>query len=69
MDLGPHKDREKLWPGRELNPWPSIRSPLLYWLSYKVEREQVVGIEDVNFDGNEYVQAQGRVMFLQTLAV
>ena len=23
MEMGPHKDREKLWPGWELNPRPS----------------------------------------------
>ena len=34
--MGPHKDREKLWP----------RSPLHYRLSYKVRREQAVGTED-----------------------
>ena len=33
-------------------------------LSYKVRREQAVGIEDV-----KYVQARGRVTFLQTLAM
>ena len=37
MEMGPHKDREKLWTGWELNP-----RPLLYLLSYKVRREQAV---------------------------
>ena len=49
MEMGPHKDREKLWPGWELNRSHDlrVRSPLLYRLSYKVRQEQAVGSEDL----------------------
>ena len=43
LELGPYKDRGKLWTN-DLRVW----SPLLHRLSYKVRREQVVGNEDVN---------------------
>ena len=39
-----------------------VRSPLLYPLSYKVRREQVVGIEDVKFMAmNMYKYKEGYV--------
>ena len=46
MELGPHKDRENLWPGWEWTHDLRVRSPPLYQLSYKVRREQAVGTED-----------------------
>ena len=47
MEMGPHKDREKLWPGWNWIHDLRVRLPLLYRLSYKVRREQAVGTEDV----------------------
>ena len=60
MEIGPHKDREKLWPGWELNRDLRVRSPLLYRLSYKVRREQAVGTEDVKVTAmNMYKYKEG----------
>ena len=56
MELAPHKDRDKLWPGWELNP----RIGFDHWLSYKVRRELVVGIEDVKLTAmNIYKYKEG----------
>ena len=53
MEMGPHKDREKLWPGWE------FRSPL-HRLSYMVRREQAVGTEDVKVTAmNMYKYKEG----------
>ena len=47
LELGPHKDREKLWPGWDLNPRPSDfdRRCSSDWATGP-EREQGVGIWD-----------------------
>ena len=80
MEMGPHKDREKLWPGWELNPRPSgqisaalptelhdlrVRSPPLYRLSYKVRREQAVGIEDVKVTAMNMYKYKERLRLLR----
>ena len=46
-----------------------VRLPLLYRLSYKVRREQVVGIKDFNFTAINMYQYKERLRFCQTLAV
>ena len=52
MELGPQEDREKLWPGWDLNPHHlQVWSAVLSGLSYKVRWEQVVGIEGVPIEG------------------
>ena len=69
MEMGLHKDREKLWPGWEMNPRPSG----LITASPPTELQGQTGAGRGNWrcqiHSNEYVQVQGRVRFLQTLAV
>ena len=60
--MGPHKDREKLWPGWELNHDLRGRSPLLYQLSYKVRRDQAVGTDD-EVTAMNMLQVQRRITF------
>ena len=69
IELGPYKDREELWPEWELNPRPSS----LFTAAPPTELQGQAGAGRGNWrcqvHANEYVQVQGRVTFLQTLAV
>ena len=64
MEMGPHKDREKLRPG-----WNWIHKTfgldyrcMLYRLSYKVRGEQAVGTEDIKVTAmNIYKYKEGLV--------
>ena len=65
MELDPLNDRNKFWPGRELNPRPS----LLHRLSHKVRQEHIVGNEDVNCMAMNMFKYKDGLRLLQTLAV
>ena len=66
MEMDPHKDREKTLTRMGIEPTTFG----LDHRCYKVRREQAVGTEDAKVPAmNNDVQVQGRVTFLQTLAV
>ena len=69
MELGPHKNRGKLWPGWELNPRPSglITAAPTTELLYNVRQEQVVGNEDVNCTAMNMFKYKEGLCLLQTL--
>ena len=58
MEMGPHKNREKLWPEWELNPRPSGKITA----ALPTERQSQTGAGRGNwrcqFYGNEYEQVQ-----------
>lgn len=71
MELGRHKDREKLRPTWEVSPQPLGYITAAHALSTELQVQTGVGRGNLRcqFQGNEYVQVQGRFRFLQKLAV
>ena len=71
MELGPHKDREKLWLGWELDPRPLGLITTAPRCSKELQGEagQVVGIEDVKFMVMNMYKYKEGYKFLQTLVV
>ena len=63
MELGPPKDREKLWPGWELNPRPSGLITATPPTVLQGQTGAGCGSWRCQVQGNEYVQVQGRVSF------
>ena len=69
MELGPHQDREKLWPGWELNPRPSGLNTAALPTELQGQTGAGLGNWRCKIHGSEYVQVQGKGTLLQTLAM
>ena len=66
MELGSHKDSEKLWPGWELNPRPSGLITAALPTELKGQTGTGRGNWRCQIHGNEHVQVQGSGTLLQT---
>ena len=69
MELGPHKAKEKLWPGWEINRRPSGLIPIAPSTELQGQMGAGRGNRRCLVHGNECVQVQRIIMFVQILAV
>ena len=67
IELGPHKDRGKLWPGWELYPQPLGLITAAPPTELQGQTGASRGRWRCQLHGNEYVQVQGRVMFIANI--